>query len=328
MSKCISSENPSENLLENEKYVCECCQYTTNKKTNFNEHLKTQKHNNNVFGGDTDKLLNCMYCDKKYHTKQALWYHKKKCLFNLNLENPPCKEEEEITIQKDVFYKILSQNQDIQNKFIEHFEKKNEDNKEIQQFFMENNNKLVDIIKNMNVTNNMKMTNNSHNNTTNNNHFNLNFFLNEQCKNAVNMTDFINSVQIELEDVTKVGKEGFVDGITHIIMKNMNKLDIFNRPIHCSDLKRDVLHIREDNQWKKETDNKTIKNCVDKIAMKNCQKIARWQEVNEESKIKDSPSYNLWLEIIGQSMNTGEKGERNTERVIKNISKNVIIDKA
>lgn len=318
MSSFISSENLSD------KYVCECCQYATNKKTHFNEHLKTQKHNNNLFG-NTDKLLNCINCDKKYHTKQALWYHKKKCLFNLNLENP--YKEEEITIQKDVFYKILSQNQDIQNKFIEQFEKKNEDNKEIQQFFMENNNKLVEIIKNMNMTNNSHNITTNNNTTTNNNHFNLNFFLNEQCKNAVNMTDFINSVQIDLEDVTKVGKEGFVTGITHIIMKHLNKLDIFNRPIHCTDLKRDVLHIREDNQWKKETDNKTIKNCVDKIAMKNCQNIARWQEINEESKIKDSPSYNLWLEIIGQSMNTGEKGERNTEKVIKNISKNVFIDK-
>ena len=105
----------------------------------------------------------------------------------------------------------------------------------------------------------------------------------------------------------------------------MNKYDKYSRPIHCTDLKREVLYIRENNQWIKETDNKNMKQYIEKIAMKNCQKIALWQDTYQESKILDSPTYNLWLEIIGQSMNTGERGERNTEKVIKNIAKNVFI---
>ena len=173
-----------------------------------------------------------------------------------------------------------------------------------------------------------KLANNNNTNSNNtNNKFNLNLFLNEQCKNAINLSDFIDSVQVDLEDVTNVGKIGFVSGITNIILRHLKKLDIHNRPFHCTDLKREVLHIREENKWNKETDKKSIKKCVDKIAFKNCQKIVTWQDTFLESHILDTPENKLWLEIIGQSMNTGEKGDRNTEKVINNIAKEVLLDK-
>jgi hypothetical protein len=224
-----------------------------------------------------------------------------------------------MVIERELFMSLMNDNKDIktllinQNQsLIEQLKKEQEEKKE-----------LANTILSLN--NNSHNTTNSHNNTKNK--FNLNFFLNEECKNAINLSEFIESVQVELEDVTNVGKNGFVHGITDIIMRHLKKLDIHNRPFHCTDLKREILHIREENQWNKETDHKTIKKCVDKIAHKNCKKIVLWQDIFKESKILDSPTYHLWLEIIGQSMNTGELGERNTEKVINNIAKEVLLDK-
>ena len=376
-------------------YSCELCDFISNKKTNYNIHIKTKKHMNKTLGLNLKKEYNCSNCNKCFINRSTLWYHKNKCnIINndiggvetrnygvkdtrvcrrsgvedvtetrnsgdyegiervcefivsapsatpLRLQKPePTKDDREekmnmITIDKEIIMNLIIQSNEFKSLLIEQIkrekeekkireEREHEEKKELKNFFIENTNKMVEIAKNINTNNNNTITN-SHNTT--NNKFNLNFFLNEQCKNAINMSEFIHTVQVDLDDVTKVGTEGYVNGITNIIMNNLNKYDIYTRPIHCTDLKREVLHIREENKWNKETDNKTIKNCVEKIATKNCQKIAKWQEVYEESKKKDTPTYNLWLEIIGQSMNTGEKGERNTEKVIKNISKNVFLN--
>jgi hypothetical protein len=312
--------------IPSEKYVCETCNFVTNKKTNYMIHMETKKHMNKISG--IRKIHKCNHCQKCFNNRSTMWYHNKKCIENI-METLPIKQEEStdntITLDKEIIRSIMTQSQDFKSLLIDQLKREHEDRKDLKNLFVENTNKMVEIAKSINT--NHHNTTNSHN-TTNHNKFNLNFFLNEQCKNAINMSEFIDSVQVELEDVTNVGKNGFVHGITDVIMRHLNQLDIFNRPIHCTDLKREILHIREENQWNKETDHKTIKKCVDKIAHKNCKKIVLWQDIFKESKILDSPTYHLWLEIIGQSMNTGDKGERNTEKVIKNIAKNVFLEKS
>lgn len=296
-------ETCHDNTTQKNERVCKLCNFTTNKKTNYNNHLKTKKHLNMVSG--IKKILKCNFCEKIFDNRNTLWYHNKKCNNNTSKES----NNNLITIEKDIILKLIKQ-----------CNREHDEKKDLQNIFIENTNKLIELSENI-------MNQNIQPFHSSNKKFNLTFFLNEQCKQAINISDFVNNIQVEIDEVTKVGKIGFVNGITNIFMKNLIKYNKYSRPIHCTDLKREVLYIRENNQWIKETDNKTMKQYVDKLAMKNCQKIALWQDIYQESKILDSPTYNLWLEIIGQSMNNGEQGERNTHKVIKNIIKEVFLDK-
>ena len=333
---------------ENKHFVCNSCSYATTNKQNYEIHLETIKHLDNVKG----KTFFCPFCEYKTNNKKDFNKHNetekhKDMIKNINLENNKCndcnkcfcsnaslqrhkkvvhkEDTQENTTEKELIMYLLNDNKDFKNLLIEQLKKEQEEKKELTNFFVDNSSKMIELAKLANNTNHSHNTNNK--NSHNNNKFNLNLFLNEQCKNAINLSDFIESVQVELEDVTNIGKVGFVSGITEIILRHLNKLDIHTRPIHCTDLKREVLHIREDNKWNKETDNKSIKNCVDKIAFKNCQKIVTWQNTFLDSRTLDSTENKLWMDIIGHSMNTGEKGERNTAKVIDNIAKEVLLDK-
>ena len=343
---------------ENKHFVCNSCSYATTNKQNYEIHLETIKHLDNINGN----IFYCPFCEYKTGKKANYDRHNetekhKDMIKNNNLENNKCndcnkcfcsnaslrrhkkvvhkedtqeKPSQNITLEKEMFMHLINDNKELKNLLIEQLKKEQEEKKLIQEekkeltnFFVDNSSKIIELAK---LANN---TNHSHNTNSNNtnNKFNLNFFLNEQCKNAINLSDFIDSVHVDLEDVTNIGKIGFVSGITNIILRHLNKLDIHNRPIHCTDLKREVLHIREENKWNKETDKKSIKKCVDKIAFKNCQKIVTWQNTFLDSHILDTPENKLWMDIIGHSMNTGEKGERNTAKVIENIAKEVLLDK-
>ena len=304
------------NNVNGKTYYCPICEYNTNNKKDFNKHMETDKHKDMIKYNNlhTNK---CTDCNKTFCSNASLRRHNKVIhQHKIETQQPATNN---ISIEKELFMNFVNDHKDFKNLLFEQLKKE----KELTNFFVDNTNKIVEIAKLANHNNNN--TKNSHNNTKNK--FNLNFFLNEQCKNAINLSEFIESVQVELEDVTNIGKVGFVNGITSIILRHLHKLDIHTRPIHCTDLKREVLHIREENKWNKETDKKSIKKCVDKIAHKNCQKIVTWQDTFQDSSILDSPAYNLWLEIIGQSMNTGDRGDRNTEKVINNIAKEVLLEK-
>lgn len=315
------------NNICNINYSCEVCNYNTNKKTNYDKHIETIKHKKIVDINNIESFL-CRKCNKNFCSVNSLSRHNKKFHEQHNSNN--------IVIDKDIFINLISQNQDFKSLLIEQQqreqqekhnreEKEHQEQKKREEREYQDKKDLKEIILELAKKNTNTICNN--NITNNNKQFNLHFFLNEQCKNAINITDFIDSVEVELEDVEYVGINGYVNGITKIIMKHLEKLDIYNRPIHCTDLKREVIHIRDENKWNKESTKEKIKDCVEKIATKNCRKIALWQEVNKDSKILDSKCYNLWLDIIHESMNTGERGERNTEKVIKNIAKNVILEK-
>ena len=304
--------------VNNNNYFCLICDYNTSKKANYDKHNETEKHKDMIKNINLENNK-CNDCNKCFCSNASLQRHKKVVHKEDTQENP----SQNSSMEKELIMHLINDNKDFKNLLIEQLKKEQEEKKELTNFFVDNSSKMIELAKLANNTNHSHNTNNSHNK----NKFNLNLFLNEQCKNAINLSDFIESVQVDLEDVTNIGKIGFVSGITDIILRHLKKLDIHTRPIHCTDLKREVLHIREENKLNKETDKKSIKKCVDKIAHKNCQKIVTWQDTFQESRILDSPEYKLWLEIIGQSMNTGDRGERNTEKVIDNIAKEVLIDK-
>ena len=223
-------------------FYCEKCDYTCSKKFNWNKHLLTAKHIQ-VTPGDTfvakvaksskNNFYSCEICNKEYSSRNGLWKHKKTCSEQ--------KSDEEIST-KELVLMLFQQNNKVQDAIIEMSK----------QITTTNNNN--------NTTNN----NNSHNTT--NNSFNLQFFLNETCKNAMNITDFANSIKLQLSDLISVGELGYVEGISNIIVKNLNALDITERPVHCTDKKRETIYIKDEDKWEKDEDDKKLKKFIKTIA--------------------------------------------------------------
>jgi hypothetical protein len=287
-------------------YECKSCHYKTFNKYDFEKHNNTIKHINmqkSIKTGDLainldkksqEKMFTCEICNKEYKDNSGLWKHKKKCKIQ------ECK--------------------DIDNKLNEV-----EELKEFMKYLMKENsemkNMMIDVIKNgtHNITNN-----NSHNKS-----FNLQLFLNETCKNAMNITDFVDSLQLQLSDLEKVGEVGYVEGISNIIIKNLKALDVTLRPVHCTDKKRETMYIKDENKWEKEDDNKTkLHKMVRKVSNKNINLISEFKELYPDWKKSTSKVSDQFNKIIIESMGgPGDNEYENEEKIIKRVAKEVFVDK-
>jgi hypothetical protein len=181
----------------------------------------------------------------------------------------------------------------------------------------------------MSKTPSLNITNNTTNNNTVNNQFNLNLFLNEKCKNALNMVEFIDSLEVQVSDLVHTGKVGFVEGITTILLNKMGELDVYQRPLHCTDAKREVVYIKHENAWEKENNEKSRVRCmVNRIAKKNLDQIVKWAEENPDFMVLDSKAYQEYIQIgLHSTGGTVEQQEKNIDKVVTNILKAVVIDK-
>ena len=293
------------------RFYCENCHYGTSKKSSYTDHLLTSKHNKstninqNLLKTCSDFI--CKNCDKKYKDKTGLWRHNKKCLIN-NKESIN-KEHTEI-ITPELILNIIQQNQDFKD------------------LLLEQNKIIVEISKNNNQTINTNI-NNSMNNS-NNKTFNLQFFLNETCKNAMNIMDFVDSIKIQLTDIESIGELGFVNGISKLIINNLKALDENMRPVHCSDQKRESLYVKDANVWNKEdSDNKKMKKAIKYVAHKNICALSLWKDKYPEynnSESKRSDQYNcITMEAMGGA---GNNDEQKAEKIVKKIAKSVLINKS
>jgi len=284
-------------------FYCEICDFKCCKKYSWERHISTTKHKSATNSNNlaTDKwqkgqkeLFKCENCDKNYKDRTGLWRHKKICGSHENIDT------------NDNNFELTD--------------------KEIIKTLLNHTEKLMKMVENG--TNN---TTNSHNTTNNDNKtFNMNFFLNETCKNAMNISDFVSSIKLSLEDLEYTGRNGYIEGVTNIIFKNLKNLEKNDRPIHCSDVKREVLYIKDDNQWIKETDQKPIlTKAIKSIANENIKKIKNWKEMNPDCTDSDSKKNNLYLKIVSNSMNglTKEESNKNMNKIISNVAKEVTIDK-
>jgi hypothetical protein len=294
-------KNSTKKLLENIQILtCKNCNYTTCKKSSWLKHLSTDKHLFKKVEKLPIKIIKCEFCNKIYKDKSGLWYHAKKC------------KSKPIPISNDIILEIMQQNQEFKDMMLEQ-------NKERDEFTK----KLIEVVKEPKyVTNN--------NNTTNNNKFNLNFFLNEQCKDALNITDFVSSLALKLTELEQVGQLGYVEGISKIFIRGLKELDVYKRPIHCSDIKRDVLYIKDENSWEKDNEEKErMKKVINIIAHKNIQNIPVWTKENPQSLDVTSGKNDEYLQIINESMGGENEIERDQymQKIIKNVAKEIIIDK-
>jgi hypothetical protein len=299
------------------EYCCQMCYYNTFNKYDYLKHCETVKHKTAISLNDTNEIsqktqkqkvpINKVYschCGKEYKHQSSLCAHKKKCKV-VELQNQ---------ITPDLVIKLIEQNKELQQFLIE----QNKQNTKLQ-------NKIIEMTSKSTTTNNT----NSHN-TTNNKTFNLQFFLNETCKNAMNITDFVSSIKFSLEDLENTGRTGYIEGISNIIIKNLNKLEINQRPLHCSDLKRETLYIKDNNKWEKEIDeNPLLTKAVKEIANENIKQIKTWKDNYPDCIKSESRKNDLYLKIVSNSMNglTKEESDKNINKIITNVSKNVIIEK-
>ena len=284
-------------------YSCDFCNYNTYKLHDFNKHTSTLKH---------QKVYQCLpkslksrrihscECGKEYSCKQSLYVHRKTC--NIQTLN------------------VIDNNE-------------NKDKEDLVNYLMKENTELKQMI--LDVCKNMKseINNNINNNTVNshNKTFNLNVFLNETCKDAMNITEFMDSIQLQLSDLENVGKLGYVNGISKIIINKLNELEETKRPIHCTDPKRETLYIKDENIWKKDNENnKTIiKKVIKRVAFKNCKLIPEFREKYPDCNKYDSRYADQYNKMIVEAMGgSGDNDAEKEEKIIRNIAKEVQINKS
>jgi hypothetical protein len=299
-------------LKISQKFECESCYYITYKISDYKKHLATVKHQNRHLDSKSatmdseksPKKYECV-CKNMYKYESGYYKHKKKCTASLAVETKISEPTE-----KELILLLLK------------------DNKALQELVIEQSKNMMEICKNG--TNNTTTTN-SNNNITNKT-FNLQFFLNEECKDALNISEFVSSIKMDLDDLEKTGLLGYVEGISNIINKNLNDLDETRRPIHCSDVKREVLYIKNDDQWIKEngTNKPVLTKAIKQVAHENIRQISEWRKKHPDCTDPDSKKNDLYLNIVSNAMSgiTNEEQLKNYEKIITNVAKEVTIDKA
>ena len=290
------------NSQQNSAHHCQCCNYNTIHKSDFIKHEKSKKHLLKSQGINEIQHHICNNCNKSFLSSSGLWKHQQKCSYNV--------KEPSNTITSEMFMEFFKQSKELQNVLIEQ-------NKELQ-------NKLITMAQTPCIVNN--------NNTLNNNNqqFNLQFFLNETCKDAINITDFVNSLELKVEDFEATGKLGYVEGISRIIINEMKDMEVEKRPMHCTDFKRETLYIKDDNVWIKENQEKNkFKKVVKKVAQLNLNQFPKWQAKYPDCvkvNTKENDEF-IKLSLAALGSRNDEEEEKFMDKILKNVLKEVIITK-
>jgi hypothetical protein len=294
--------------ISQHKFYCDKCLISCCRKSEWLRHIETKKHKINKSGENSIILAttvtpNICECGKQYKDRTGLWRHKKKCgLINITANNENTNKEEN-NITPDLILNIIKQNQ------------------EFKDLLIEQNKTIIELSKNS-TTNNTLI--NSNNKT-----FNLQLFLNETCKDAMNIMDFVDSIKIQLADIESIGELGFVNGISKLIIKNLKALNENMRPVHCSDPKRESLYVKDANVWEKEdSENKKIKKAIKYISHKNICAIPEWKAKYPDCIYSDSKKSDQYNHIIIEAMGgSGDNDSEKADKIVKKIAKEVTIDK-
>jgi hypothetical protein len=340
------TKNSQKSQKIKKEYNCECCNYNTSYKKDYSKHILTAKHqkleeltkNRTIL---TDNISSvefvCNNCNKKYNSRVGLWYHKNKNYCNKETREAIIPEEVPTIIQGtkltagssdipiELVLEVIKQSKEVQNVLIEQ-------NKELQKQLLEQNEKMLEQSDKhhkqiLEIAKKPNMINSNNNNKTS---FNLQFFLNETCKDAMNIVDFVNSLKLTNNDFETTGKLGFVNGISRIFINNLKKMDVITRPLHCTDVKRETVYIKDNDTWEKDTEEKKKLNwAVNRIAQLNLNQIQQWQQEYPDSVKNNTPANEKFTELALAAL--GGRGEdeilKFNDKIMKNVLKEVILSK-
>jgi hypothetical protein len=338
----------SQNIPKNPKvYLCEICNIKTGNKKDYTKHLLTAKHKCRTFLNGIEqqnpniktKGFACERCHKTYKARNSLWYHEQKCTVvehsapaehNTAAEHSAAAEHitsaeqnhaeqnavDENTITapgKNMIDMLINENKDFKNIILDLVKS----NVELQK-------QMLTVCQNIQPNGNTTITNSHNNNKT----FNLQFFLNEQCKDAMNISEFVNTFELQLSDLESVGKLGYVEGITKIMVNKLKDMDIYKRPMHCSDVKRETMYVKDEDTWEKEHISfPKLRKAIKQVSYKNMNLLSEWRDAYPESKRSESPHNDHYMLLIKQTMGGSGEIVENETKIIRKIAKEVVIDK-
>ncbi len=294
------------------KFFCEKCDFKCYKKNNYTDHLLTRKHiNTTKYNEKTAKSYLCE-CGKIYNHRSSLYNHKKTCINPSINENSVIIQDasaNEIKVLTSLVLEVVKSNTELQKQ-----------NQDLQK-------QVLDVCKNIQPLSSSVINNNTTNNTTNshNKTFNLQFFLNEQCKDAMNIKDFVQSIKIEISDLERLGKEGYVEGFSRIILERLKEMDIYKRPLHCSDAKRETMYIKENDVWNKDesANNEKMIEFIKAVEQRNYTSLLAYADAYPDVYKQESKRNVPYLHMALQSNGTAER----INKVMKRIIKEVVINK-
>jgi hypothetical protein len=307
--------------LETEKYidyVCEKCNYSTTVSRDYNKHLHTKKHLENEAGKTKD--INRCNCGKIFVHRSGLWKHRQKCSNepivaeineqSTNIVNSDTKDIITNNIPMNLILEVINQSKELQNVLVEQ-------NKELQAKLLEQNKQIIELAKKPSMVNS-------------NNQFNLNFFLNETCKNAMNIQDFIQSIKLTTQDFETTGRLGFVDGISRIFINELKGLEVERRPLHCTDMKRETVYVKDNDTWEKENmEKKKLKWAINSIAQLNLNQVQQWQEEYPECRENNTTANTRFNEMAMVALGGfgDEQIKKFDDKIMKNVLKEIVVDK-
>ena len=348
----FSNKKEGKNQTE---YVCEICDFASSNKKDHRRHLETNKHinrANKVFLNqgqgilnqkeglndnkchDSEKKTHCeCACGKIYKDYSGLWRHRKICKVIEEAEGKSKSEAieqksmEQITtnginlITAELVLELIKENKELKQMILD---QQNTVNNDMKQIILEQNNTINNLVKN-----GISNTNNSHNTNSNNKAFNLQFFLNETCKDAMNIMDFVDSIKLQLSDLEKFGEVGYTEGISSIITSNLKALDVTQRPVHCTDKKRETMYVKDENKWEKEDDNRSkLRQVIKRVANKNIRLLPLFREKYPEYKNSSSRVSDIYDKMVVEAMGGfGNNDLEKEDKIIHNISKCTTIEK-
>jgi hypothetical protein len=308
----------------NKIIICEKCNFNCIKESDFKRHLKSIKHLKNTNNGDTNneiiENLTCSQCNKQYKTNSGIWKHRKYCLINKTTEENDNSmindsSNNEMNALTSLVLEIVKSNLEV----IKSNTELQKQNQEYQKQNQELQKHVLDVCQNIQPVASVN-TINSHNKT-----FNLQVFLNEQCKDAMNLSDFVKSFKLQLSDLELVGDEGFINGMTKVIMAKLDLMDANTRPFHCTDLKRETIYVKEDDVWVREgPDNAKLAAAIKAIGHQNFFILKEYKALHPDCESTYSEFNDHYMNLIMKSAGCQKE---DIAKVIKKLVKEIVIIK-